>query len=138
MAEIFRIESPPPHNVQVWTDQPADTGVVDEIENPIRKPAPTTGGLKTDTAPVVSARQFPAAASGTTATANNAATAGKEPRGDVYRRVALLIYKATFARPPVMLQLDREARQQKLHHRSGVFAAAFQAVIGILQLSQAG
>jgi phospholipase C len=24
----------PPHNVQVWADQPADTGVVDEIENP--------------------------------------------------------------------------------------------------------
>jgi phospholipase C len=24
----------PPHNVQVWQDQPADTGVVDEIENP--------------------------------------------------------------------------------------------------------
>src|SRR5207248_11701761 len=30
----------PPHNVQVWADQPADTGVVDEIENP--NPVPGT------------------------------------------------------------------------------------------------
>jgi phospholipase C len=28
----------PPHNVQVWADQPADTGVVDEIENPNPQP----------------------------------------------------------------------------------------------------
>jgi phospholipase C len=28
----------PPHNVAIWTDQPLDTGVVDEIENPNPQP----------------------------------------------------------------------------------------------------
>ena len=28
----------PPENVAVWTDQPADTGVVNEIENPVSQP----------------------------------------------------------------------------------------------------
>ncbi|HUL32558.1 MAG TPA: alkaline phosphatase family protein [Candidatus Eisenbacteria bacterium] len=35
----------PPHNVQVWEDQPADTGVVDEIENP--NPLPGTNNYWT-------------------------------------------------------------------------------------------
>ena len=36
----------PPHNVKVWADQPADAGVVDEIENP--NPQPGTNNYWTE------------------------------------------------------------------------------------------